>query len=66
VIIAGPTEAKVPPVPGATLLITYKKGPNEGGEETTPIVTVSPTPGRYFYAKCHSNYHTYSYAHSDE
>jgi hypothetical protein len=44
VIIAGPTEAKVPPVPGATLLITYKKGPNEGGEETTPIVTVSPTP----------------------
>jgi hypothetical protein len=45
VIIAGPTEAKVPPVPGATLLITYKKGPNEGGEETTPIVTVSPTPG---------------------
>src|SRR6267143_2003423 len=44
VIIAGPTEAKVSPVPGATLLITYKKGPNEGGEETTPIVTVSPTP----------------------
>jgi hypothetical protein len=44
VIIAGPTEAKVPPVPGATLLITYKQGPNEGGGETTPIVTVSPTP----------------------
>src|SRR4029077_4533247 len=45
VIIAGPAEAKVPPVAGATLLITYKKGPNEGGEETTPIVTVSPSPG---------------------
>src|SRR6266581_3620575 len=44
VIIAGPTEAKISPVPGATLLITYKKGPNEGGEATTPIVTVSPTP----------------------
>jgi hypothetical protein len=44
VIIAGPTEAKVPPVPGATLLITYKKGPNEGGGQTTPIVTGSPTP----------------------
>src|SRR5437660_5749139 len=44
VIIAGPTEAKVPPVPGATLLITYKKGANEGGGQTTPIVTVSPTP----------------------
>src|SRR5437773_1826592 len=44
VIIAGPTEAKVSPVPGATLLITYKKGPNEGGGQTTPIVTGSPTP----------------------
>jgi hypothetical protein len=44
VIIAGPTEVKVPPVTGATLLITYKKEPNEGGEETTPIVIFSPTP----------------------
>jgi hypothetical protein len=44
VIVAGPAEAKVPPVAGATLFITYKKEPNEGGEETTPIVTVSPTP----------------------
>ena len=44
VIIAGPTEAKVPPVAGATLFITYEKGPNEGGGQTTPIVTVSPTP----------------------
>jgi hypothetical protein len=44
VTIAGPAEAKIPPVTGATLLITYKKGPNEGGEETPPIVTVSPTP----------------------
>jgi len=44
VFIAGPAEVTVPSVSGATLLITYKKGPNEGGEETTPIVTVSPTP----------------------
>jgi hypothetical protein len=44
VIIAGPTEVKVPPVTGATLLITYKKEPNEGGEETPPKVTLSPTP----------------------
>ena len=44
VIIAGPTEVKVPPVVGATLLITYKKEPNEGGMGTTPVVTISPTP----------------------
>jgi hypothetical protein len=45
VVIAGPAEVRVAPVPGATLLITYKKEPNEGGEETaTPIVTISPTP----------------------
>ena len=44
VIIAGPTEVTVPSVSGATLLITYKNGQNEGGEATTPIVTVSPTP----------------------
>jgi hypothetical protein len=42
VFIAGPAEVTVPSVAGATLLITYKKGPNEGGGETTPIV--SPTP----------------------
>src|SRR5215471_2514805 len=45
VIIGGPTEVKVPPVAGATLLITYQKGSNEGGEETNLIVTGSPTPG---------------------
>jgi hypothetical protein len=45
VIIAGPTDVKVPPVAGATLLITYQKGSNEGGEETNLIVTGSPTPG---------------------
>src|SRR5258708_3418940 len=28
VIIAGPTDVTVPSVAGATLLITYKKGPN--------------------------------------
>src|SRR5262249_46604336 len=44
VIIAGPTEVKVPPVVGATLLVTYKKEPNEGGGGTTPVVIVSPTP----------------------
>ena len=45
VIIAGPTEVKVPPVAGATLIITYQKGSNEGGEATNLIVTGSPTPG---------------------
>ena len=44
VIIAGPAEAKVPPVAGATLFITYEKGRNEGGEETSLVVTGSPTP----------------------
>jgi hypothetical protein len=45
VVIAGPAEVRVSPVPGATLLITYKKEPNEGGgEETPPPVVVSPTP----------------------
>ncbi len=46
VIIAGPAEAEVLPVAGATLLITYQKGSNEGGEETNVIITGSPTPGR--------------------
>src|SRR5205823_9163584 len=45
VIIAGPAEAEVLPVAGATLLITYQKGSNEGGGETNLIVTGSPTPG---------------------
>src|SRR5437667_6261053 len=44
VIIAGPTEVKIPPVAGATFLITYQKGANEGGEETNLIATGSPTP----------------------
>src|SRR5947208_1517047 len=44
VIIAGPTEVKIPPVSGATFLITYQKGANEGGEETNLIATGSPTP----------------------
>jgi hypothetical protein len=45
VIIAGPADVSIAPVAGATLLITYRKEPNEGGgETTTPIVTVSPTP----------------------
>jgi hypothetical protein len=44
VIVAGPADIRIPPVVGATLLITYKKEPNEGGGETNPIVPVSPTP----------------------
>jgi hypothetical protein len=46
VAIAGPAEVRISSVPGATLLITYKKEPNEGGggEEATPIPIVSPTP----------------------
>jgi hypothetical protein len=46
VIIAGPAEVSIAPVAGATLLITYRKEPNEGGggEEATPIPIVSPTP----------------------
>jgi hypothetical protein len=46
VVIAGPAEVRVAPVPGATLLITYKKELNEGGggEETPPPVVISPTP----------------------
>jgi len=45
VVIAGPAEVRVAPVMGATLLVTYKKEPNEGGgEEATPIPVVSPTP----------------------
>ena len=44
VIIDGPTEVKIPPVAGATFLITYQKESNEGGEETNLIVTGSPTP----------------------
>jgi len=46
VVIAGPAEVRIAPVAGATLLITYKKEPNEGGgEETaTPVPIVSPTP----------------------
>jgi len=44
VAIAGPTEAKIPPVSGATLLVTYKKEQNEGGEGTSPIIVGSPIP----------------------
>jgi hypothetical protein len=46
IVIAGPAEVRVAPVMGATLLITYKKEPNEGGgEEATPIPIITPTPG---------------------
>src|SRR5438093_4685578 len=38
-IIAGPAEVNVPPVAGATLLISYKKEPNEGDVERKIIIT---------------------------
>ena len=44
VIVAGPAEAKIPSVAGATLFITYQKGRNEGGEEKSLVVNGSPTP----------------------
>ncbi len=44
VAIAGPTEAKIPPVAGATVLVTYKKERNEGGEEANLIVNGTPVP----------------------
>src|SRR5262249_59750916 len=37
VIIPGPAEVRVPPVAGATLLISYKKERNERSEERTPM-----------------------------
>ena len=46
-IIAGPGEAKVFPVAGATLLITYKKEPNQAGFKSKIITTsqlTSPVP----------------------
>jgi hypothetical protein len=45
VIIAGPAEAEVLPIAGATFFITYQKGSNEEGDETNLIVTGRPTPG---------------------
>jgi hypothetical protein len=45
VVIAGPAEVTVAPVPGATLFITYKKDLNEGGgEQTATPGAISPTP----------------------
>src|SRR5206468_12207133 len=46
VFIAGPAEATVPSVSGATLLITYKKEPNEEGGKSKIITTLKLTmPG---------------------
>ena len=43
--IAGPAQVTVAPVLGATLFITFRKLPNEGGTGTsTTVVVVSPTP----------------------
>ena len=44
VIIAGPAQATVVPVVGATLFISYRKEPNEGTPSSTTVVVVSPTP----------------------
>jgi hypothetical protein len=44
VIIAGPAQVTVAPVTGATLFITYRKEPNEGGGGGSNIVFISPTP----------------------
>ena len=45
VIIAGPAHVRVQPIAGATLFITYRKEPKEGGGGTsTTVVVVSPTP----------------------
>ena len=66
-VIAGPTEVKVPPVAGATLLITYKKEPNQG-DETNLIVTGSPTPvvtPAPSAIHSHSHTHIYCYASAD-
>ncbi len=45
VIIAGPAEVTIAPVTGATLFITYRKEPNEGGGGggSTPAATATPT-----------------------
>jgi len=44
VIIAGPAQATVVPVVGATLFISYRKEPNGGTPSSTVVVVVSPTP----------------------
>ena len=65
VVIAGPAEVRISPVPGATLLITYKKEPNEGGEETTlphlPLILVPPVR----YAKSYANRDSYAESFSE-
>src|SRR5207247_9436716 len=51
VFIAGPAEATVPSVSGATLLITYKKEPNEEGFKSKIITTSQltiPVPEKRF------------------
>jgi hypothetical protein len=44
VVVAGPATVTVRPVAGATLFITYRKEPNDGGGGSN-IVFVSPRPG---------------------
>src|ERR1044071_3002292 len=39
IIIAGPAAVRVPPVAGATLLISYRKEPNNGGFKSKTITT---------------------------
>ena len=46
-VVTGPADVRIAPVLGATLFITYKKEPNQGGgggEEATPVPIGSPTP----------------------
>jgi hypothetical protein len=51
VIIAGPAEVTVPPVAGATLLISYRKEPNNGGFKskiiTTSLLTITVPEDRF-------------------
>lgn len=48
VVIAGPADVRIAPVPGAMLFVTYKKETNEGGGSNaatpTPTPIASPTP----------------------
>lgn len=46
VVIPGPAEITVAPVPGATLFVTYRRGlePGSPTPTPTPIPTATPTP----------------------
>jgi hypothetical protein len=44
VVVAGPAQVTVSPVPGATLFITYIRVADEPDVTPTPTATVTPTP----------------------